>query len=63
MLSYYFWYLTAPRRFVMLLMRVFVNWTSAVLLPPRSDMLVRYIIDETLSLLSELVLAAAASLL
>lgn len=43
----YFWYFTAPRRFVMLLMRVFVNWAIAVLLLllPKSDMLVRYIID------------------
>lgn len=43
----YFWYLTAPRRFVMLLMRVFVNCASAVLLLllPKSEMLVRYNID------------------
>lgn len=42
----YFWYLTAPRRFVMLLIRVFVICTIAVVLFPKSDILVRYIIDE-----------------
>lgn len=57
----YFWYLTAPRRFVMLLMRVFVNCARVELLPPRSEMLVRYLIDDDeLSLRSDLVIAAAA---
>lgn len=38
----YFWYLTAPRRFVILLMRVLVIWASAALLYPKSDTLLRY---------------------
>lgn len=45
--SFYFWYLTAPRRLVILLMRVFVFCTNALLLP-KSDMLVRYFTDESL---------------
>lgn len=56
-----FWYFTAPRRFVILLMRVFVNRAKAVLLPPRSDMLLRYVFDVPLSLLSDVKLAAAPS--
>lgn len=59
----YFWYLTAPRRFVILLMRVFVKRSNAVVLLPKSDMLVRYFINEALSLLAVLELAAAPPLL
>lgn len=51
----YFWYLTAPRRLVILLMRVFVFCTNVLLLP-KSDMLVRYVTDESLP--DQLVLAS-----
>lgn len=55
----YFWYLTAPRRFEMLLMRVFVSRSKAVILLPNSDKLLRYFINEALSLDPELDPAAA----
>lgn len=42
----YFWYLTAPRRFFRLLIRVFVSLSNAELLSPRSDMLLRYFIAD-----------------
>lgn len=54
LLYIYFWYLTAPRRFVILLMRVFVRRSNAVLLLPKSDILLRYFINDELSLLHEL---------
>lgn len=57
----YLWYFTAPRRFVILLMRVFVIRARVELLP-RSEMLVRYFMDDAaLSLASALVLATAES--